>query len=335
MRADERGWVPVEIALDQCPALVPDASVRWLKFGSTRLTEPFFQHTVLKLKRGKHRPREIDTDLAAVIAEGTRWNATAPAAFIFHVSRCGSSLVANGLRMARGIQVLAEARPMTSLFLPYPATGYAYSDNCWCQRRSALAGALVSLFSHYRASIPEPIVIKWTSLNTIMMSDIRALWPETPCLFVVRNPLEVLVANLQPGGLIDSRRSPAGPALCRCSHARLARMSDEEYGARLIGHYLDTALATSGDNFWIIDYDDIDQPTLGMVADRFGLKLPRSAHRLKAVFEHHAKDPEGTRRFRDDRLAKRRLATAPARRAVEQWATPAYRSLLAGSNRVR
>ena len=112
-------------------------------------------------------------------------------------------------------------------------------------------------------------------------------------------------------------------------------MSDEEYGARLIGHYLDTVLATSSDNFWIIDYDDIDQPTLRMVADRFGLKMPRSVHRVKAVFEHHAKDPEGTRRFRDDRLAKRRLATAAARRAVAQWATPAYRSLLAGSNRLR
>lgn len=335
MHTNARSWLPVEIAFDPCPALIPEASVRWMEFGKTALAEPFFQHTVTRLKASAPPPREIDTDLDAVVIEGERRGRSAPAGFIFHVSRCGSSLVANGLRLARGIQVLAEARPMTSLFLPYAATGSDYAERHWIVHRSRLAHALASLFSHYRRGSSEAIVVKWTSVNSVMVSEIRAVWPDTPCVFVVRNPLEVLVANLQPGGLIETRRSVFAAHLMGspASH-RFANMRDEEYGARVIGHYMTMAIVADDRNR-LIDYDDINPRTLGIIAKHFGLTVPRTESSWRPVFERHAKDPLGKRRFRDDRQRKLRKASKSAREAIERWAFPVYESLLGRSNRIR
>ena len=330
-----RGWVPVEIPFTEHPALVSEPPVRWMELEHAPLAEPFFAQTLARLKAGEHPPREIDTGLDAVLAEGARAGAAAPAGLVFHISRCGSSLVANGLRTAARTQVLAEARPMTALFLPYPATGDADADARWAQRRSALGRALVAIVSRYRDAEPEAVVIKWTSLNTALLPAIRAVWPDTPALFVVRDPLEVLVANLQPGGLIDTRHSAFAPALSGVADpGELAGMGDEEYGARVLGRYLETA-ALAGDDLWVIDYEDIDPRTLRAVAERFGREIPSAPQVLAAVFERHAKDPAGLRRFHDDREAKRRRATPQAIAAVDAFAAPAYRALLDGAPRVR
>jgi len=306
-----------------------------MQLGATPLAEPFFEQTITRLKTEEDPPREIVTGLEAILTEGAGSRAAAPVGLVFHISRCGSSLIANGLRTARAAQVLAEARPLTSLFFPRPPTGYASADELWRSRRDALARSLASIYSSYRRGEPEPIVIKWTSLNTVMLPSIRAVWPDTPCLFVVRNPLEVLVANLQPGGLIDTRRSAFGPGLSGCSARRLAKMPDEEYCARVIGNYLTTGLAELDADVWVIDYDDVNRQTLRAAARRFGLKLPFPDEVLGKVFERHAKDPTAKQRFRDDRRRKRRQATTAATAAVKQWAEPAYRSLLASRNRLQ
>jgi hypothetical protein len=329
-----RGWVPVEIPFTEHPALVSDPPVRWMELGRAPLAEPFFAQTLARLKAGEPPPREIDTGLDALLAEGARGGDAAPAGFVFHISRCGSSLVANGLRTAAGTQVLAEARPMTALFLPYPATGDADADARWAERRSALGRALVTIVARYRDGEPEAVVIKWTSLNTTMLPAIRAVWPDTPALFVVRDPLEVLVANLHPGGLIDTRHSALAPALSGVADpGELAGMGDEEYGARVLGRYLETALA--GADLWALDYEDIDPRTLRAVAERFGREIPAGPQVLEPVFTRHAKDPAGLRVFEDDREAKRRRATRDAVAAVEAFAAPAYRALLEGARRVR
>lgn len=162
-----------------------------------------------------------------------------------------------------------------------------------------------------------------------MLPVIRAVWPHTPSLFVIRDPLEVLVANLQSGGLIDTRRSVFAPVLSGCSGSHeLACMRDEEYGARVLGGYLDTALGAPGNDLWVLDYGDINPRTVRSVAELFGRDIPSAAELLEPVFERHAKDPAGLRLFTDDREAKRRSATTDVQQAVEDFAGPAYRALM-------
>lgn len=117
------GWLPIDIVLDQYPALVwpglvPEATVRWMLFGSKRLSEPFFSQSVAQLRESDCPALEIKASRNSIIREGSRKPLLQPTGFIFHVSRCGSTLISNALKEVDGIQVVAEARPITRLFMP-------------------------------------------------------------------------------------------------------------------------------------------------------------------------------------------------------------------------
>lgn len=78
-----------------------------------------------------------------------------PTGFIFHISRCGSTLLANALKTANQVLVVSEPRPVTeTLLLRLPSGG---------------------------ADEPEKLVIKFTSINILAMRQMRTWWPDVPC----------------------------------------------------------------------------------------------------------------------------------------------------------
>src|SRR5271155_3933444 len=106
------GWLPIKFVLDGYPALVwpglvPEARVSWMHFGNRRLSEPFFSQTVAQIREVDCSGSELLTDVRAIIREGGRVPPQMPAGFIFHVSRCGSTLLCNALKVLENVQVAA------------------------------------------------------------------------------------------------------------------------------------------------------------------------------------------------------------------------------------
>ena len=113
-------WLPVALELDRFPAVVSDASLRWMEFDGSTFAEPFFEQTISRLRQSTPAVREIDTDLETLLRAGKTRPKVAPAGFIFHVSHCGSTLVANALKTAKGAVVVAEHPVVANLLLPHP-----------------------------------------------------------------------------------------------------------------------------------------------------------------------------------------------------------------------
>src|ERR1044072_8306269 len=105
---DLKDWLPVD-------AVVVDgrAGLLWMEMSGVSLTEPFFQQTVERARRENRRERV--TEFYVLLQLEKQLESVAPTGFIFHSSRCGSTLVANACRAVSGSIVLSEANPIDKL----------------------------------------------------------------------------------------------------------------------------------------------------------------------------------------------------------------------------
>jgi hypothetical protein len=329
-----QGWLPISIKLGAFPAFLSDAVVRWLEFGSRRLTEPFFRHTVENLRMSSPNVPELDADITSIVWEGSRNRGARPCGFIFHMSRCGSTLVCNALKALTHVQIAAEASSITTLLMPFPLDTHLPLDHERENReRGALADCLIPQFICYRTGHPERTIVKFASQNSLFISVIRSLWPDVPCLFIVRNPTEVMVSNLKGGALNRFAENPAmARAMCGVgASAKLDDVSPEEFCGLVLGRYLQAATLEQSSRFSVIDYDNITPSVVCELTEFFNLEIQERPDCLNNIFNYYSKDPTGSLRFYDDRLSKRRVASAAVLAAAQTLTSTYYESLRARS----
>jgi len=324
------GWLPVEIELDSQPAVVGEAPVRWLEFGSTPLAEPFFGQTAEKLRQAPRPAREIETNIATLIRISHRLPAVRPAGFIFHVSHCGSTLLSNALKIAPQTAVASEPPALVRLTRRYADPASAYLKAGWAVTQRTLMDSVFRLLAHYRTGETEQVVIKFASVNLMGMKMVRSCWPDTPCVVLVRNPSEVLVTALKgQGWMVWKPDGDLARELFGWTHLSptAPEMPGEEYCARAMGQLLASALDAVDENCKVIDYEDLNRQRICDIASFFGLALPEDGKALDQIFSYHAKDPERRRPFQNDSARKRRLASGALHQAAQKWAMPAYAAL--------
>src|ERR1700683_1144916 len=103
-------WTPVAVSVEDDGRIAVD----WGDLRGVRFTEPFFQQTVERWAGGNPAPL-VRTGLDALEACDA-----APALdpkFIFHLSRCGSTLCARMLGAADGVTVLSEPGPINDVLM--------------------------------------------------------------------------------------------------------------------------------------------------------------------------------------------------------------------------
>ena len=171
MARDWTGWVPVRVRSEK---------VEWLYSGERKFREPFFEDSVGRLAGA---PR-----LVSGVDELERWAATRPgmipSGFIFHMSRCGSTLISQMLAAVDGNRVLSEAPALDDVLRDDP------------RRLPAAISALAQPLVNERR-----LFVKWDCWHTPQMGLIQALFPRTPCIFLYRDPVEVLVSQLRNPGM--------------------------------------------------------------------------------------------------------------------------------------
>lgn len=298
--------------------------------GERGLEEPFFSQTVANIRERDPAILEMETDLATLVKEQVSRRIEAPAAFIFHISRCGSTLVCNGLKAATNVQIVAEADPICRLFAPCLPNIEQIDKVRMEEEREQLARRLADIFSTYRfGSNHQPIVVKFTSQNTLSLRVIRRIWPTVPSLYVIRYPVEVMVSNLRMGGLArftdypSEARSIAGidPTVS------ISQICTEEFCARVIGRYLQMFAETLSGLVRIVDYNDINPQSILEIARFFHLDTALCSAELNGVFQTYSKDPCRLKHFVDDRGLKRTSATVQVMEAAERWTFAEYSRL--------
>lgn len=171
-------------------AVRPDQrEVDLVEAGEVDWSRPFWNMSVEGLRENTSiEPTTIDFDeLRAMVGE----ERPAPAGMIFHIGRCGSTLVSRMLGHDPGLHVLREASTIGSL---HRGSGGGWRVPTFTIEQ-AFQDVLV-LHEWYAASRGQRLLVKHSSWESFAMARLAELLPTTPFVFCYRDPIAVVESSL-------------------------------------------------------------------------------------------------------------------------------------------
>ncbi|WP_431469629.1 sulfotransferase [Sphingosinithalassobacter sp. LHW66-3] len=296
------GWLPTAIVED-----AQGAWIDWARFGARPLTESFYQDSVAHAAaRPFNRLFRHGTRLDAFI-DRAPLDASAPLkGMIFHMSRCGSTLVAQMLAALPAAISLSEPGPLDSAIryvLRHPELPHA--------RRIALLRAMMAALARSRSG-ESRCFLKLDSWHILALPLLRDAFPDVPWIYLFRDPVEVLVSQMRQRGY-QTVPALVPPGLYDADTERTTQ--PEILCARIFAHYHAAAvegLATSG---IAIDYATLPAAFFDRIAPHFGLRLTAAEQRrIAQASAHDAKAPDNL--FTADGARKRSEAGAAVTEAA-------------------
>jgi hypothetical protein len=296
-------------------ALRPDGLYLDLRdIGAGQLQDPFLQQTVERVPSRSAVVRVSRGDL------GKASPGTAPAGIVFHVGRCGSTLVSQLLKQHDGVVVYSEPLAINDVLVP---------PHEW--PRTDLVGALRTLGASFARHAGKPWVLKLSSWNTLYCDLVVQAFPSTPWVLCTRDPLEVSVSLFErrPGWLRDAGEASHrfAPIVDSGHSSRTA----EEYLARLSAAYCRAIGGLDPARGGLVAYETLPEAVWTRVAARFGLAIDeRTRERMLQASRADAKAPVGnTIAFEPDGPRKLAASSPALREAVDALARPDLARLVA------
>ncbi|POY35675.1 sulfotransferase family protein [Solitalea longa] len=185
-----KDWIPVK--------LKNNGLFEWLYLGEKRFTEPFFDETIAKCRslESNSKPVRLSSDFDSLIFQADQVESIAPAAMIFHVSRCGSTLLSQLLSIDEQFISLAEVPLFDDILRSHfknPSLDYADQQN-------ALKAA-IKLMGKKRSMNERSLIVKVDSWHLFFYDTYRKLFPSIPFILLYRSPDEVIRSHQQLRGM--------------------------------------------------------------------------------------------------------------------------------------
>src|SRR5262249_22919300 len=220
-------WAPARVR----PA---ERSVVWCRLGNTPLTDPFFEDAI---ERAKRKWGVVETPLDVLLGEAAAHPGLAPTGFIFHCSRCGSTLMSQLARALPGTVVLSEA----------PAIDDVLRSGWTRDERVEALRAVVGALGQPRAEGDRHLVIKFDAWDVLDVELVQEAFPGVPCVFIYREPTDVIASQMRMPGqyLIPGALDPAIAGLANVDEVIAA--GREGYCARVLGRILMAAADLAAD----------------------------------------------------------------------------------------
>ena len=301
------GWLPIRIW-----PLAEQWQVDWCWFADTPLHQPFFRDAVEEaLRLPFNQAFRRQTPLSVL----TEWQAQspglAPSAFILHASRCGSTLISQMLARLDDHIVVSEPPPLDALLRgELPET----------ERRAAISG-LLSAYGQRRRGIEQRLVIKLDAWNIGEWPLLQTCFPDTPWLFVYRDPLEIAVSHVRRPGM---HMVPGMLGDCVLDDG-LPFAGREDFIARRLGRLFEAGYIHCRDGSGlVVNYSELPEAMAGRLAGFFRLNAEQ-CQRMLAATSQHAKQP--SQRFFADGEDKRREASSQLQAQVKRCAAAPYAAL--------
>ena len=317
MIEDLKGFLPVDaVVVDGRPRL------QWMDMSGVSLVEPFFQQTVDRVRASR---RELFTEFDVLLQLEKQLDSVQPTGFIFHSSRCGSTLVSNACRAINNAIVISEANVIDKLVARFITDPGDVKTSLY----SIFLRGVVHALAQRRTGNEDHLFVKFGCCSFAQMEQIKRIWPNVPWLFLYRDPVETIVSNLKdvPPWLLDNDRRVLASIVSK-SPDEVAEMSLEELCARTIGSLFSKAQRLANDGQLLLNYKQLSVPVISSVLKFF--KVSPSAQELEKI-EHgsrmYSKEASGSRSFVADADAKQQLASDAVREAAVKWASEPYQLL--------
>jgi hypothetical protein len=303
-------WPPVQWLPFQVAALNGQAVVDWAHFGAAPLTHPFFEDSIRRaLSHPLNRMLRYRMTLGDLVARAARAPSLRPNGFIFHMSRCGSTLVSQMLASLPHNVVISEAAPIDA--------------TVQIGQVETLA-AMVAAFGRKRSGNERGYFLKLDCWHALALPLFRRAFPEVPWVFLYRDPVEVLVSQVRQRG------TQMVPEIVRPSLYGLGDIGgipDEDYCARVLEKICSAASANMDDGGGLpVNYSELPQAVWTKILPHFGVTPNESDDQaMRRAARQDAKAPRSE--FVSDSAAKQHEASVTTRMAAKTHLAGVYRTL--------
>lgn len=281
-----KNWVPYKLGKEG-----GRWKTSWVFLGERLFLEPFFENTLMICKR---EAAEIGkpltfTELEELSTVAETIETVPPTAFIFHISRCGSTLFSQLLSLDEKHIVVSEA-PIFDDILRLKFKGLGMDE----QERLNYLRAAVRILGQKRLEAQRRYFIKWDSWHLFFLAEIRQLYPQVPFVFLTRDIPKVIASHQKQPGM-QSVRGLLEPAIYRLTLDRVLAMSPTEY----LEHILQEMVAVSKDfcnkdpNSLLLPYEAGALENYRKFLDFLDIQLDEAALEVvRSRLQFHSKAPK-------------------------------------------
>lgn len=311
----QRGLLPLELHCDA-------REISWLDFGDMHLQETFLEISAEERLSQHADALTVVTDLDVLETPDLYSDALSPAGFIFHVGRCGSTLLAKVLSSLGRHIVIKEAEPVQQLL------GVEYEE-VFRTKRERYFQSLLNIFGHRRLPVHQRFFVKFSSNHVKRMDMVRGLYPGVPWLFLYRNPYEIIPTFLEgPAWFIRNKNTAEGAFDAGLPIEIVEQMSDLEFCVQCELYTLRIAAENTCDHCLFVDYSQLRPENLPKILRFFGIKVTREEYDgMVEQFGYYSKRDGESVPFVPDSATKRDKVTDEIREAIEEELWGLYLSL--------
>ncbi len=310
-------WIPIRVQWQQNAPLFD-----WCCFGERRFTESFFDETITAELRKPFnlfvRPL-TGIDVLEKCFEARP--GMPPTGFIFHLSRCGSTLVSQMLAAMPQNVVVSEASP-----IDWMVRARTRRPEISDAERIEWIRWTIAALGQKRTAESKNYFIKLDAWHVFELDVLTKAFPDTPWIFLYRNPLEVMVSHdrQRGGGTIPGIISHQLPGL---TFQDSLQISAEEYVARVLAKICESALEyRTHPNALFVNYNQLPQIVTSTLLRHFRVEFSDAdIETMNAAARFDAKSP--TVEFADDTEQKRQAANHEIRQLSDRMLMPLYEKL--------
>jgi hypothetical protein len=302
MQRSPQGGLPVRAALHADGLYVALRNIGW-----ENLQDAFMQETIARIPASETVLHVTRDELRRAACD------TAPAGIIFHVARCGSTLISQSLKQLDDLAVYAEPQPVNEILVP---------PHGW--PRADVVAAIRTLGNVFARHAGRPYVLKLSSWNTLLCDIVTEAFPETNWVLSLRDPVEVGVSLMQQPPVWLSGAGESSRGLAEMIAPDGVSGSREELLARAYGAFCAAVARLDAGRGRLVAYEALPAAVWETVAPHFS--LPVDARQRAAIAQAarmNTKAPLGSsREFAPDTATKQATASPELRRAIDAFARP-------------
>ncbi len=263
-------------------------------------------------------------------------DAIMPSGFIFHTSRCGSTLLGKALARIPEHCVVNQGGPLQRGF-------WAALTQDWTRplphdgRSFQMFRNLIFALTRPRLGTEKTSFVKFISWNALYVDFVAEAFPEVHSLFLYRDPVEVIASVIkETTAVLVAKDWPQASFLTGKPMEDVQKMDDVTYLAHCYNNYFKVILESSIANVKALDYPNLRPDTLGGVLKSGFSFIPdeQVIAEMCTQFRFHSKDDSDTSTFRSDGNAKRAAIADEDRIQIERITTALLGKLRAAPNAI-
>jgi hypothetical protein len=228
-------WIPYKL-------VEKDKNVyfEWLYLGDIRCTDPFFDETISKCKSHSYNSKKfkVVSTVENVIDWSLELISVELRSLVFHVSRCGSTMLSQSLATSSENIMISEASIIDEILR---------SPLFDLDKKNILFQAVVKFLGQKRFSAQKNLIIKLDAWHIFNVRQLRLVFPELPFVLLYRNPTEVLKSHQKMMGMhMVPNLLPS--SVFGITSEEIEKTSFQQYGALVLEKYFEAFLG-----FYAID----------------------------------------------------------------------------------